>query len=125
MSASAREDGAPGTEDSAAVSGSLKFTSGKISLELASEAGVVILEHEDSKGHGLPIDVPRGWAPDLEQFTLWCCRFLGILLDDKPVYVVERPPHHLGDGTCEVVLKGVGNELAEGAVLAPVPEASS
>lgn len=105
----------------------LKFTSGKVSLELASEAGVVILEHEGSEGHGLPIDVPRGWAPDLEQFTLWCCRFLGMVMEDQPIFTAVSDPTARGDedDSFSVALTGPIADIERGTVLAPVPEASA
>lgn len=106
----------------------MKFTSGKISLELASEAGAVILECEGTEGQvGLAIDVPRGWSPELEEFTLWCCRFLGIVMDDQPIFTVVSDPVPRDRKEVEFVigLKGPIGELPKGTVLAPVPEASS
>jgi hypothetical protein len=104
----------------------MKFRSGKISLELASEAGVVVLEHDGSNGNGLTIDVPRGWAPDLEQFTLWCCRFLGMVMEDKPVFTVVSEPSARGDeeDSFSIALTGPIGDIERGTVLAPVPEAS-
>ncbi len=104
----------------------MKFSSGKVTLELASEAGVVVLEHEGSNGNGLAIDVPRGWEPDIEQFTLWCCRFLGMVMDDKPVFTVVSDPTARGDedDSFSIALTGPIAEIERGTVLAPVPEAS-
>lgn len=105
----------------------MRFSSGKITLELASEAGVVVLEHEGSNGNGLAIDVPRGWTPDIEQFTLWCCRFLGMVMDDKPIFTTTSEPvaRDRHNEEFAVGLRGPIGELPVGTALAPVPEAST
>jgi hypothetical protein len=104
----------------------MKFRSGKISLELVKQAAVVILEHDGSNGNGLAIDVPLGWMPDLEQFTLWCCRFLGMVMEDKPVFTVVSDPTARGDeeDSFSVALTGPIGDIERGTVLAAVPEAS-
>lgn len=109
-----------------ATGSGLRFRSGKISLELVREANVVVLEHDSSNGNGLTVDVPEGWAPDLEQFTLWCCRFLGIVLEDKPLFTNVSDPM-LADREAEefvVTLKGPMAEMPKGTVVSLVPEAS-
>lgn len=105
----------------------MKFSSGKVTLELLSEAGVVVLEHEGQAVAVGAINVPRGWEPDLDQFTRWCCRFLGMVMDDQPIFTVdtEPSPRSVGGKDFFVVgLSGPIDRLPKGTVLAPVPEAS-
>src|SRR3954454_1097530 len=103
----------------------LTFRSGRVSFEWTEGTNIIVLEHQDSHGVGLPIDVPSGLKFDSEAFTLWACEFLGMVMADKPTFTIVKGPIARGDeeDSFEVVLVGPICDLDKGMVLTTVPEA--